>query len=104
MEKFIAIIDALWHPKREERNKLKEQGLHVYDMRSWDSGAGNTLEEFVLVNYEGSVVTNFEITNWDDKEHKDIYDMYKWIEENDIEDRSFDVNLENKVKEILGYA
>ena len=104
MNKFIAIIDALWHPTREERNKLKEQGLHVYDMRTWDTGRGNTLEPVVIVNYEGSVVTNFEITNWDDTEHKDIYDMYKWIEQNDIEDKSFDSELERKVKEVLGYA
>ena len=103
MEKFIAILDCLWHPKKIVRDALKEKGLYVYDMRSWDEGCGNTLEPFVMVNYEGSVVTNFEITNWDiDDEHgKVINDMYDWVEKNDIEQRDFDVELEKIAQEII---
>lgn len=103
MEKFIAIIDALWHPKSNVREALKAQGLYVYDMRSWDEGFGCTLEPRVVVNYEGSVVTNFEITNWDiDDEHgKVINDKYQWEEDNNILVKDFDPDLEKQVSDIL---
>lgn len=102
-QKFIAILDCLWHPNRAIREALKEKGLYVYDMRSWDEGCGNTIEPRVVVNYEGSVVTNFEITNWDiDDEHgKVINDMYNWVEKNDIEQKDFDAELEKIAQEVI---
>lgn len=103
MDKFIAIIDCLWHPSLAVRSILKEHGLYVYDMRSWDSGFGCTLEPVVVVNYEGSVVTNFEITNWDivDSHGKCINNMDKWIEKNKIERKDFNPELEKQVKDII---
>ena len=104
MKQFIAIIDALWHPNQSVREALKKIGLHVYDMRSWDEGGGVTLEPFVFVNYEGSVVTNFEITDWDLQigNRPVINDMYKWIDKHDeIEQRDFDPELEKKIANII---
>lgn len=103
-QKFIAIVDCLDHPNKAIREALKEKGLYVYDMRYWDEGLGNTLEPWVVVNYGGSVVTNFEITNWDfdDGHDKFINDMYAWIEKNDIEQKETgDPDLEKIVQEII---
>lgn len=101
--KFIAILSCLDHPSRAIREALKEKGLYVYDMRYWDEGLGNTLEPRVVVNYGGSVVTNFEITNWDsdDEYGKDIYDMDAWIKKNGIEQKDFDPDLAKIVQEIV---
>ena len=103
MKKFIAALDCIWRPSKAVREALKEEGLYVYDMRSWDEGLGNTLEPRVVINYEGSVVTNFAITDWDiDDEHgKVINDMSDWIEKNDVEQRDYDVELEKIVKDII---
>ena len=103
-QKFIAIVDCLNHPNKAIREALKEKGFYVYDMRYWDEGLGNTLEPWVVVNYGGSVVTNFEITDWDidDEYGKAINDMYAWIEKNDIEQKeSGDPDLEKAVQEII---
>ena len=102
-QKFIAILSCLDHPSKAIREALKEKGLYVYDMRYWDEGLGNTLEPRVVVNYGGSVVTNFEITNWDsdDEYGKDIYDMYAWIKKNGIEQKDFDPDLAKVVQEII---
>ena len=101
---YIAILDCLWHPKWAERDALREKGFYVYDMRTWDEGCGNSLETVVIVNYEGSVVTNFEITDWDLDEgnRKTIFDMYAWLDDHpEIEQRNFDTDLEKQVQEIL---
>lgn len=103
-EKFIAIVDSLWHPKRAVRELLAQNGLRVLDMRSWDTGIGNSLENFVVVNYEGSVVVNFEITDWDENENgrQAIYDMGEWLKKHpEIEIRHFDSKIEEKVNTIL---
>ena len=100
--KFIAILSCLDHPSRAIREALKEKGLYVYDMRYWDQGLGNTIEPRVVVNYGGSVVTNFEITDWDiDEEHwRAINDMDAWIKKNDVGLR-YDADLEKTVQEII---
>ena len=102
-EKFIAIVDSLWHPNKTIRDALKEKGLYVYDMRTWDEGCGNTIEPRVVVNYEGSVVTNFEITSWDcdDEYGKAIDDMYDWVEKNNVVQRDFDEELEKLIQDII---
>lgn len=103
-QKFIATLSCLDHPNKAIREALKEKGLYVYDMRSWDEDLGNTLEPRVVVNYGGSVVTNFEITNWDidNESDKVIYDMYAWIEKNDIEQKEEDdPDLTKIVQEII---
>ena len=104
MKRFIAQLDCIWRLRTDEREVLKRNGYYVYDLRSWDTGNGNTIEPRVVVNYEGSVITNFEITNWDinDEHGKVINDMYKWVEDNDIEERDFDSELENQIRKILG--
>lgn len=102
--KFIAVVDLLWHPKWVVREALAERGLHVLDMRSWDSGNGNSLEEWVCVNYIGSVVVNFEITDWDenDEKGKAIFDMAKWLKKHpEVENRDFDSEIEKMVTTIL---
>ena len=106
-EKFIAIVDSLWHPSRKARDLLAENGLHVLDMRSWDTGNGNSLETFVAVNYEGSAVVNFEITDWDENENgkQAIYDMEGWLKKHpEVKDRHFDTEIEERVKTILAKA
>lgn len=102
-ERFIALVDTLYHPNKEIREGFKKKGLYVYDMRDWDEGCGNTIEPVVRVNYLGSVVTNFEITNWDsDDEHgKVIYDMDEWIEKNQIKYKSYDKELEELAKQLM---
>ena len=103
-EKFISIVDSLWHPSRKARDLLAKNGLYVLDMRSWDAGNGNSLETFAVVNYEGSVVVNFEITDWDyEKENdKEIFDMYGWLKKHpEVEDRYFDSEIQKRVEAIL---
>ena len=103
-EKFISIVDSLWHPSRKARDLLAKNGLYVLDMRSWDTGNGNSLETFVVVNYEGSVVVNFEIIDWDyEKENdKEIFDMHKWLKKHpEVEDRYFDSEVQKRVEAIL---
>jgi len=105
--KFIAIVDSLWHPKRAVREVLAQNGLYVLDMRSWDTGIGNSLENFVVVNYEGSVVVNFEITDWDENENgrQAIFDMAKWLKKHpEVENRDFDNEIEKMVNTILTEA
>lgn len=100
MNKFIGIVDCLWHPSGNVRDELRKHGLYVYDMRSWDEGCGNTLEKFVVVNYEGSVVTNFEITDWD--YDNVINDEELWRKNHpEVESRDFDTELEKTVQDII---
>lgn len=101
-QKFIAIVSCLDHPNKAIREALKEKGLYVYDTRYWDAGLGNTIEPRVVVNYGGSVVTNFEITDWDiDDEHfKVINDMDAWIKKNDVE-LKYDSDLTKFVQGII---
>ena len=106
-EKFIAIVDSLWHPNEAIRKLLAQNGLFVLDMRSWDEGGGNSLESFVVVNYEGSVVVNFEITDWDENKNdrQVIYDMNAWLAKHpEVEDRYFDSEIEERVNTILAEA
>lgn len=105
-KKFLVISVVLWHPKTWERQALKKEGLYVYDMRSWDEGSGNTIEPKVLVNYEGSIVTNFEITDWDidTEKGKAINDMYGWLDiHDDIEMLCGQewLDVEAKIKKII---
>ena len=107
--KFIAIVDSLWHPRWDVRDTLAAKGLYVWDMRSWDSGNGNSLETVVIINYEGSVVVNFEITDYDyDYEQgnkKEIFDMGAWLKKHpEVEIRHFDSQIEEKVNTILAEA
>lgn len=105
MEKKLTYLEnlALWHPSHEVREVLKKEGLYVYDTRTWDEGNGRTLEPFAVVNYEGSMVANFEITNWDiDDEHgKCINDMDAWAQANNVVIVPYDKELEERVKDIL---
>lgn len=105
MEKKLIYIEnlALWHPSREVRETLKKESLYVYDTRTWDEGNGRTLEPFVFVNYEGSMVANFEITNWDidDERGKCINDMDAWAQANNVTIVPYDEELEERVKIIL---
>ena len=72
-------------------------------MRTWDEGNGRTLETFVFVNYEGSMVANFEITNWDvdDERGKCIIDMDTWARANNVAIVPYDRELEERVRKIL---
>lgn len=38
------------------RKILADNGLYAYDLRTWDFGNGSTIEEHVVVNWEGTVV------------------------------------------------
>ena len=106
-EKFISIVDSLHHPSWAARDLLAKHGLYVLDMRSWDEGNGTKLETFVVVNYLGSVVVNFKITDWDyeDGNDKEIFDMDGWLEKHpEVEDRSFDSEIQEKVDTIMAEA
>lgn len=98
----IFYSDSLFHPNSAVRAALAGKGLHVYDMRSGDLGDEITIEPFVRVDYWGSFVANFEITEWDDIEpSKCIYDKDKWIEEHDVEEVFDDAEIEKMIQDAL---
>ena len=45
--------------KREEKERLRKQGLHVYDRR--DNGRESTIEPSVAVDFLGTIITNFPV-------------------------------------------
>lgn len=71
-----------WRLNREQREKLKEAGFHIYATRSWDEGTGCTLEHRVIVNHESDIVTNWEAL---DESNPDAIanNFYKFMDECD---------------------
>lgn len=77
MEKYYYLIG--YRLRNEQREKLKEKGLHVYALRSWDVGCGSQLEHRVIVNHENDVIANFEMLDENDRNAFEP-DFYEYCE------------------------
>lgn len=65
------------------KKALSKNGFYVYDLRTWDIGNGCTIENFVLVNHEGTMVTDVPI-------EVPVYDCYNYLSQNNFEEFSKD--------------
>lgn len=70
----------------EEKQNLRNHGLFVYEMRSWDDGNGCTIEPRVLVNHEATFITNIDLKLSNNSRDLSgvIMDAYCYIEKNDF--------------------
>lgn len=77
MKRYVLIG---WRLTQEEREKVKNMGLHIYAARSWDEGNGCTLEHRVIVNHEADVITDFEALDESNREDRKD-NLFKYMNE-----------------------
>ncbi len=69
------------HKDTKEKEKIQKKGLYCYDLRGCDDGVGiATIEENVLVNRVGSIITNERI-EFQENDFID-YDFFEKVNEN----------------------
>ena len=98
MEQQRHYYEIGWRLNREQRQALKEKGLHIYATRSWDEGNGSTLEHRVIVNHETDVVCDFEAL---DESNPEAYanNYYEHMEQcNAIDTSEFGKMIEDIIK------
>lgn len=98
-------VEGFWRLRREQKEALRDAGFYTYDLRSWDDGGGTQIEKSVLVNYEGTIVTNFPIDCIENGNARSfdafIPDEWKYFEDNDIVQMT-DCNTIKRLEEISG--
>mgnify|MGYP000598197454 CR=1 FL=1 len=79
------------------REAFEAQGLYCYDLRTWDmeydGRLGYNIEPWVVVNNEGSIVTDTPI--------EELQKQFDWIEDEDFIDQYKPVFV-NDIREMMG--